>query len=385
MRTIAPSGARSREREAIREARDDHVMRRRERRVGLRVHRRYTWTGEPLEGAALSAHIERVREPGVITSRMAEEVREGLRNRPLPELPSKYFYDDRGSELFDEITRLPEYYQTRTELGILETSAQEIVDRARPRELCELGSGVGRKVRLLLDAMARRGLLERCVLLDISEGFLVDSALTLDADYPNLAVRGIVGDFLEDLAALGPGGGRMGLFLAGTMGNLHPDRVPGFLRSFARQLAPGDTFLVGLDLVKDEARLHAAYNDSAGVTAEFNRNILQVVNTQLCADFDPGAFEHVAFYDRERAWIEMRLRATRDVAVSIPGADLSLDLRRGDEIRTELSCKYTRPSLEDRLAGTGLKLEGWFTDPDELFAVALLRRSDAVILPEEEP
>ena len=333
----------------------------------------------------MSAHIERVRDPGVTTSRMAEEVRGGLRARPLPELPSKYFYDDRGSALFDEITRLPEYYQTRTEEAILETIAEEVVDLARPRELCELGSGVGRKVRLILDAMTRHGLLERCVLLDISEGFLVESALQLDADYPDLVVRGVVGDFLEDLPALGPGGGRLALFLAGTIGNLHPDRVPPFLRALARQLDPGDSFLVGLDLVKDEARLHAAYNDSAGVTAEFNRNILRVVNAHLGADFDPEAFEHVAFYDRENAWIEMRLRATRGMEVSVPGADLELDLRPGDEIRTELSCKYTRSSLEGRLAGTGLRVEGWYTDPDELFALALLRRTADAIASEEEP
>jgi L-histidine N-alpha-methyltransferase len=153
----------------------------------------------------------------------------------------------------------------------------------------------------------------------------------------------------------------------------------------ARQLEPGDSFLVGVDLVKDEARLHAAYNDSAGVTAEFNRNILRVVNAHLGADFDPEAFEHVAFYDPENAWIEMRLRASRDMGVSIPGADLRLDLRRGDEIRTELSCKYTRTSVEGWLPGTGLRVEAWHTDPDDLFACVLLRRTDAVIPPQEEP
>ena len=332
----------------------------------------------------MSACIERVRDSSDVAARMADEVRVGLQLRPLPELPSKYFYDDRGSALFDEITRLPEYYQTRTELAILETIADEVVELVQPRELCELGSGIGRKVRLILDAMARRGLLERCVLLDISEGFLVESAETLDADYPDLAVRGIVGDFLEDLPALGAGGGRLALFLAGTMGNLHPDRVQAFLRALARQLEPGDSFLVGLDLVKDEARLHAAYNDAAGVTAEFNRNILRVVNAHLGADFEPEAFEHVAFYDPTHAWIEMRLRATRNMDVSIPGADLQMAFGPGDEIRTELSCKYTRPSLEGRLSGTGLRVEGWHTDPDELFASALLRRTTDAILSEEE-
>lgn len=306
---------------------------------------------------------------------MAREVRLGLLARPLPWLPCKYFYDDRGSQLFDAITRLPEYYQTRTEERILEDIAASVVATVRPRELCEIGSGIGRKVRLLIEAGRALGTLERCVLLDINETFLAESVERLHSDYPGLAARGVVGDFLSDLPALGPGGGRLALFLAGTIGNLHPDDdVPRFLTGLARQLAPGDALLVGLDLVKDEARLHAAYNDSAGVTAEFNRNILRVVNAALDADFDPEAFEHVAFYDRERAWIEMRLRARRDQHVCVPGADLELRLRRGDEIRTELSCKYTRASFDARLSGTGLHLEAWHTDPEQLFASALLRR-----------
>ena len=333
----------------------------------------------------MSVRLDRIRDARAVASRMAQEVRAGLQARPLPYLPSKYFYDDRGSALFDEITRLPEYYQTRTEEAILEAVADDVVERGQPRELCELGSGVGRKVRLLLDAMGRRGLLDRCVLLDISEGFLIESARQLAADYPALAVRGIVGDFLEDVPALGPGGGRLALFLAGTMGNLHPAHVPPFLRALARQLEPGDTFLLGVDLVKDEARLHAAYNDAAGVTAEFNRNILRVVNTHLGSDFDPGAFEHVAFYDRKAAWIEMRLRATRDMRVSIPRASLEVTFQRGDELRTELSCKYTRGSLEAMLPGTGLRLESWYTDPEELFALVLLRRNTQDVPLEEVP
>jgi L-histidine N-alpha-methyltransferase len=307
---------------------------------------------------------------------MAEEVRAGLLARPLPSLPSKYFYDDRGSALFDEITRLPEYYQTRTEEAILEGIADEVVALTRPCELVELGSGVGKKVRLLLDAMGSRGLLRRCVLLDINEGFLVESARSLDHDYPSLEVRGLVGDFLEDLTALGPGGSRLALFLAGTIGNLHPDDVPSLLRAMAGQLAPGDAFLVGLDLVKDEARLHAAYNDAAGVTAEFNRNILRAVNDGLGADFDPEGFRHVAFYDRENAWIEMRLRATRPMRVRLPALDMEIAFRPGDEIRTELSCKYTRESFSRLLVGTGLRLERFYTDADGLFASALLRRTE---------
>ena len=307
---------------------------------------------------------------------MAAEVRAGLLAQPLPCLPSKYFYDDRGSALFEQITRLPEYYPTRTEEAILGRVAGEVVAASRPVELCELGSGVGRKVRLLLDAGRALGTLARCVLLDINATVLAESVRTLEGDFPRLRVRGVVGDFQHDLAGLGPGGGRLALLLAGTLGNLHPDReVPAFLRAVARQLASGDAFLVGLDLVKDEERLYAAYNDSAGVTAEFNRNILRVVNAALGADFDPCAYDHVAFYDRHRARIEMRLRARHDQRVRVPGAHFELTLRRGQEIRTELSCKYTRPTFEARLARTGLRLESWFSDAESLFAVALLRRT----------
>jgi L-histidine N-alpha-methyltransferase len=327
-------------------------------------------------GSRTPARIDRVRDGSEWIPRMAEEVREGLLARPLPTLPSKHFYDDAGSQLFEEITQQPEYYQTRTEATILDRVADEIVEAARPRELCELGSGVGHKVRLLLDAMQSRGLLERCVMLEINELYLTESVARLNEAYPGLAVRGVVGDFLDDLPALGPGGGRMGLLLAGTLGNLHPTQVTPFLRAMARQLAPGDTFLIGIDLVKDERTLHAAYNDDAGVTARFNRNILNAMNRALGADFDPEAFEHVAFYDAGNQWIEMRLRATRNMRVRVPGADLDLTFCAGDEIRTELSCKYTRESLSARLEGTSLRIEQWHTDAHELFAVTLLRRTD---------
>ncbi len=333
----------------------------------------------PARRPSRASRVTRHVEPTVSArslARMAAEVRAGLSLRPLPTLPCKYFYDDRGSALFEQITRLPEYYQTRTEEILLEHIGEPVMWAMRPRELCELGSGASRKLRRLIEAGRALGTLERCTLLDISANVLAQSVARLERDYPGLRVRGVPGDFLEDLAALGPGGGRLALFLGGTLGNLHPeDEVPTFLRALARQLEPGDAFLVGLDLVKDERRLHAAYNDSAGVTAEFNRNILSVVNARLQADFDPTAFDHVAFYDVERAWIEMRLRAQRDLHVRVPGAGVELTLRRGEEIRTELSCKYTRDSFGARLADTGLVLEAWHTDPDDLFAAALLRRS----------
>ncbi len=306
---------------------------------------------------------------------MVAEVREGLSRRPLPELPCKYFYDERGSALFEAITEQPEYYPTRTETTVLEAHAAEIVAATAPVELVELGSGAGHKIRLFLDAMRSRGSLEAVTLLEISEEYLRESVDRLQAEYPEADVRGIVGDFTYDLEALGPGGGRLLLFLAGTIGNLHPDDVPAFFRGAATVLAEGDAFLVGVDLVKDPARLHAAYNDAAGVTAEFNRNILRVLNDRLRADFDPEGFEHRAFYDPERQWIEMRLRALRPMVARVPAAGIKLHLAKGDEIRTELSCKYTPQSFTARLAESGLVLERWITDPEGLFASVLLRRA----------
>lgn len=306
-------------------------------------------------------------------ARMAEEVRAGLAE-PRPSLPSKYFYDDRGSELFDAITRLPEYYQTRTEERILERIAAEVTARTRPRELVELGSGRGRKIRLLLDAARGEAGIARVVLFDVNERSLEEAGGRLLDEYPGLSATGIVGDFASpDLDLLGPGGGRLAVFFAGTIGNLHPAEVPLFLGRVRARLAPGDAFLVGIDLVKDEARLHAAYNDAAGVTAEFNRNILRAVNERLDGDFDPAAFDHVAFYDREKAWIEMRLRARRALEVRIRRAGLRLRYEAGDEIRTEISCKYTERSFEALLASTGLVPERWYTDDERLFALVVLR------------
>jgi L-histidine N-alpha-methyltransferase len=318
--------------------------------------------------------VEAARGDDERAARMAEEIREGLTARPR-RLPSKYFYDDRGSRLFEDITALPEYYLTRTEERLLAAIAGDVVARVRPTELVELGSGAGRKVRLLLAAMARAGLLERCVLMDINASFLSESTHALASDFPGLDVHGVVGDFLGDLDLLGPGGGRLAAFFASTIGNLHPDEVPPFLTRVADHLAPCDAFLVGIDLVKDVSRLEAAYNDSAGVTAEFNRNILRVLNDRLGADFDPEAFEHVACYDRDNAWIEMRLRSLKLQRVRIPAARLDLAFEAGEEIRTEISCKYTRASFDALLRGTGLALDHWYTDPEHGFALALLGRT----------
>ena len=263
------------------------------------------------------------------------------------------------------------------EEALLARIADDVIARTAPRELVELGSGAGRKVGLLLDAMARTGRAARLVLFDINTLFTDEAARRIAARFPEAEVRSLTGDFTRDLTSLGPGGGRLALFLAGTIGNLHPDDVPRFLRRVARQLAPGDGLLVGVDLVKDVARLEAAYNDAAGVTAEFNRNILLVMNERLGADFDPDAFAHVAFFDREKSWIEMRLRSLKLQRVRIPAARLDLAFEAGEEIRTEISCKYTRESFTALLPGTGLALDRWYTDPEDLFALALLGRPTA--------
>ena len=326
-----------------------------------------------------AARIQKARAVDEDTAAMAAEVREGL-TASERSLPCKYFYDDRGSALFDAITRLPEYYQTRTEESLLETIADEVIDAVRPAELVELGSGVGRKIRLLLRSMEKKQLLRSCLLFDINESFLEQSAGELSRAFDGLAVRGIAGDFTKDLSSIGGPGERahrrMIIFLAGTIGNLHPSEVPPFLRRVRGLLEPRDAFLVGVDLVKSPSALEAAYNDSAGVTAQFNLNILAVLNRRLGANFDLASFRHVAFYDRERAWIEMRLRAVRPSRVDIPAADLSVSFHEGDEIRTEISCKYTRASLEALLPETGLRVGRWFTDPDNLFGLALLTRPD---------
>lgn len=301
-------------------------------------------------------------------------LREDL-TRPLPEIDPRYFYDDRGSELFEQITGLEVYYQTRTEIAILERFAPAIMKAVNPDQLIELGSGAGRKIRLLLDAWRPSAKGGTCSMLDINELFLRQSLRCLRADYPALRFRGIVGDFVQDLGRLGPAGRRLVVFFAGTMGNLYPEERHAFLCELADGMDETDAFLVGVDLVKDRTRLEAAYDDPKGVTAAFNRNMLAVLNRRFNADFDPTSFAHRAFYDAENAWIEMRLRATQPARVHVRALDLRLDLEKGAEIRTEISCKFTRTSLAASAAAAGLVLEAWYPDQDELFALALLRKA----------
>ena len=304
---------------------------------------------------------------------LADDVLDGL-TRPLKELPPKHLYDARGSELFDAICELPEYYQTRTERLILECNANDIVARTGAVELVELGSGSATKTRVLLDAMAAAGTLQRYVPVDVSETTVHAVAELFVAEYPGLAVHGVVGDFERHLSHIPPPiGPRLVPFLGGTIGNLPPGSRRRFLRGLGGVLGRDGYLLLGTDLVKDPRIIEAAYDDSAGVTAEFNLNVLHVINRELGANFDVDAFEHVAFFDRKREWIEMRLRALDAQHVRVQALDLDVDFAAREELRTEISAKFTRERLEGDLAAAGLELAELYTDPDELFAVSLAR------------
>jgi L-histidine N-alpha-methyltransferase len=303
---------------------------------------------------------------------LADDVLDGL-TKPFKELPPKHFYDARGAELFDRICELPEYYPTRAERAILEERSAEIAALTGAGELVELGSGTAAKTRLLLSALYDGGTLRRYVPIDVTERMVRDCAEALVAEYPGLAVHGIVGDFERHLAHVpAPEAPRIVAFLGGTIGNFTPGSRRRFLRGLAKLLRPGQDFLLlGTDLVKDPGVLEAAYDDTAGVTADFNRNVLRVVNRELGADFDVDAFEHVAFFDHEREWIEMRLRAQRRMTVRIAALDLEIEFAAREELRTEISAKFTPERLAGDLAAAGLELVDVLTDPDERFALSL--------------
>ena len=304
---------------------------------------------------------------------LPDDVLDGL-TKPFKELPPKHLYDARGAELFDQICELPEYYPTRTERAILDGYADAIVRRTGMAELVELGSGTAAKTRVLLDAMERAGTLWRYVPFDVAEQTVRDCAAALAEEYPAMNIHGIVGDFERHLRAIPRperGRPRVVAFLGGTIGNFPPGARRRFLRALAGLLSPGDYLLLGTDLVKDVDVLEAAYDDAEGVTAEFNRNVLHVLNRELDADFPTELFEHVAFFDPDREWIEMRLRARRACRVSIGALDLEVDFARGEELRTEISAKFTRDRVEADYAACGLELAEWFTDDNGLFALSL--------------
>jgi len=298
------------------------------------------------------------------------DVRRGLTSAPK-ELPPKWFYDDRGCELFDAITRLPEYYPTERERTILRAEADAIAAISGADTLVELGSGTSDKTRVLLDALAARGQLRRFAPFEISESTLRAAAIAIAGEYPGVAVHAVVGDFERHLGDLPVGGTRLVAFLGGTIGNFAPAERKRFLADLADGMRPGDHFLLGTDLVKDVGRLEAAYDDALGVTAEFNLNVLAVVNRELGADFDLEQFEHVARFDGDEEWIEMRLRSRRDQHVEVRGLELGVDFAEGEEMRTEISAKFRRERVEAELAGAGLRLERWMTDPAGDFALSL--------------
>ncbi len=303
---------------------------------------------------------------------MADEVRAGL-SAVEPWLPSKYFYDARGAALFDAITELSEYDLLRNESEILASNAASIARTSMPREILELGSGSGRKTEYLVNAAIAAGHLTTLSFLDVNREGLADALSRFGVAHPSLALSALVGDFTRDLGRVPRRDGVLVLFLGSTIGNLDPVReAPALFRDVARVLGRGSAFLCGFDLVKDRREMELAYDDPQGVTADFNRNILRVVNARLGADFEPEAFDHVAFFDPERSWIEMRLRARRPMTVRIPGAAYTFRCETGDEIRTEISAKWTKPDVERALAGTGLALSRWMTDPRERFADALI-------------
>ncbi|HJE57319.1 MAG TPA: L-histidine N(alpha)-methyltransferase [Nocardiopsis listeri] len=301
------------------------------------------------------------------------DVAEGLTAHPK-RLPPKWFYDEHGSALFEDITRLPEYYPTRTERGILELRSDEIARAADAVTLIELGSGSGVKTRLLLDALRRHGSLRRFVPVDVSGDFLAASARRVADDHPGLDVHAVVGDFEHHLGLLPVNehdGRRMLAVLGSTIGNQAPAERAVFLRDVRGTLDPGDTLLLGADLVKDPARLVAAYDDAQGVTAAFDRNVLSVINRRLGGDFDPAAFDHLAVWNAEHEWIEMRLRARAHQRVRVADLDLEVDFEAGEEMRTEISAKFRREGLTEELDAAGFTLTHWWTDPAGDFALNL--------------
>ncbi|UOZ04525.1 L-histidine N(alpha)-methyltransferase [Amycolatopsis sp. WQ 127309] len=316
--------------------------------------------------------LDHHRSGDAVTEELRADVVAGL-TAEQKWLPPKWFYDAEGSELFEKITQLPEYYPTRSEREVLAAHAGDVAELTGAHTLVELGSGSSEKTRLLLDALTRHGTLAAFVPLDVSESALADAARSISADYPGLEVRGVVGDFTQHLDLLPGDGPRVVAFLGGTIGNFLPAERATFLRSVRDVLDEGEWLLLGTDLVKDAETLERAYDDAAGVTAEFDMNVLRVLNARLGANFDLDEFEHVSHWDAEHEWVEMRLRARRELTVEIPGADLTVRFAAGEHIRTEISAKFRPGGVEAELAAAGFALDQWWTDSQQRFGVSLAR------------
>ncbi len=312
-------------------------------------------------------------DPDWMERALREDVRSGLMSSPK-ELPPKWFYDDVGSELFDKITRLAEYYPTEAEREILRDRASLIVALSGADTFVELGSGTSDKTRVLLEAFGRTGQLRRFVPFDVSEATLREAAASISATWPALEVHGVVGDFDHHLATI-PGAGRqLTAFFGGTIGNYKTEARARFLASLAERMSPGDTLLLGTDLVKDIDRLELAYDDPAGVTAAFNKNVLAVINRELGADFDLDEFEHVATFDTDNEWMDLRLRSLSDQRVTITDLDLVVDFANGEELRTEVSAKFRPEGIEAELEAAGLELVELWTDAAGDYALSLAQR-----------
>jgi L-histidine N-alpha-methyltransferase len=301
---------------------------------------------------------------------LRRDVREGLTETPKS-LPPKWFYDSVGSDLFDQITRLPEYYPTRAEAQILRARSAEIAAASGADTLVELGSGTSEKTRMLLDALRDSGALRRFIPFDVDASVLKAAGSAIGREYPAIEIDAVCGDFEEHLGKIPRVGRRLVVFLGSTIGNLTPGPRADFLSTLADTLQPGDSLLLGTDLVKDIGRLVRAYDDSAGVTAQFNRNVLAVVNRELDADFDLDAFEHVAKWNADEERIEMWLRASTAQRVRVAGLDLTVDFAAGEEMLTEVSCKFRTDGVEAELAAAGLRRTHWWTDPAGDFGLSL--------------
>ena len=319
---------------------------------------------------AATLTVENHLAPDFIARTLRHDVVTGL-SAAAKWLPPRWFYDDRGSALFDEITRLPEYYPTRAERSILQARAAEIASVSAATSLVELGAGSAEKTHLLVDALRAAGSLRTYVPVDVSDGALRTASANLLWEYPGLAVHAVVADFERHLDLLPATGHRMVALLGGTIGNLAPQSRAAFLGSVRNALRTGETLLLGTDLVKSPDVLLPAYDDAAGVTAEFNRNVLNVLNRELGAEFEPAAFDHLAVWDSEHEWIEMRLRAQHAMRIRIPAVDLTVGFERGEEIRTEISAKFRRDRVAAELEAAGFGLTRWWTDDEDRFGVSL--------------
>jgi len=301
---------------------------------------------------------------------LSRDVIEGLQSTPKS-LPPKWFYDAVGSDLFDQITRLPEYYPTRAEAEILRARAADIASASGADTLVELGSGTSEKTRMLLDVLRDRGSLRRFAPFDVDSTVLAAAAAAIQRDYPGVEIQAVCGDFEEHLAAIPGGGRRLFAFLGSTIGNFTPGPRAEFLSNLAAQMRPGDSLLLGTDLVKDVDRLVLAYDDAAGVTAAFNRNVLAVINRQLDADFDVDDYRHVARWNAGEEWIEMWLRTDAPQRVRVGALGLTVDFAAGEEMLTEVSCKFRQDGVEAELAAVGLRRTHWWTDAAGDFGVSL--------------